>query len=75
MATFNFKKRPTARNLVRRSISFNNTETSLVNPKDIVTVEIQVSNGTSIHLGQMTGRQFLSRLEDVGAIRYKVFKF
>lgn len=71
-----FKKRPNAKNLANRSVSFSRGETDHIGKEDDVEIEIQTKSGyTSVFV---TGEQFLSSLEDKSTkdgIKIKVFKF
>lgn len=75
MAVFNFPKRPSQKNFQRRSISFQESEVSIIKPEDAVAITIYSGRNT-IHVNA-TGREFLAGLKTASkdGRRFKVFKF
>lgn len=71
-----FNKRPSAKNLANRSVSFSEGETNHVGKEDDVEITVKFPTGaTTVYV---TGEQFLSSLADKSmkdGTKIKVFKF
>ena len=74
-ANFKFIKHPTAKNLQRRSVSFQHEEISFIQPNDWVNIIVMMPSG-EITLN-LSGKYFLTKLTSAkkGSSTFKVFKF